>query len=74
MEQKMKAVKDFFTPKRVAVLKSYFRGVLVSALTLISSNALGLDPIVSAVLASIAGPAAKALDKQETEFGVGSEK
>jgi hypothetical protein len=57
MEQKMKAVKDFFTPKRVAVLKSYFRGVLVSAL-----------------LASIAGPAAKALDKQETEFGVGSEK
>jgi hypothetical protein len=69
MEQTMK---EFFTPKRVAVLKSYFRGVLVSALTLISSNALGLDPIVSAVLASVAGPAAKALDKTEKDFGAGS--
>jgi hypothetical protein len=69
MEQTMK---EFFTPKRVAVLKSYFRGVLVSALTLISSNALGLDPIISAVLASVAGPAAKALDKQEKEYGLGS--
>lgn len=68
----MKAIKEFLTPKRIAVLKSYLRGVLVSALTLISSNALGLDPVVSAVLASLAGPAAKALDKTETEFGVGS--
>lgn len=63
-------MKDFLTPKRKAVLKSYLRGVLVSALTLISSNALGLDPIISAVLASVAGPAAKALDKSEPEFGV----
>lgn len=66
-------IKDFFTPKRVAVLKSYFRGVLVSALTLISSNALGLDPVLSAVLASVAGPAAKALDKTEKEYGLGAE-
>lgn len=68
------ALQAFFTPKRKAVLRSYFRGVLVSALTLISSNALGLDPVVSAVLASVAGPAAKALDKEEKEFGLGSEK
>lgn len=67
-------MKDFFTPKRIAVLKSYLRGVLVSALTLISSNALGLDPVLSAVLASVAGPAAKALDKTETEYGIGSDK
>ena len=68
----MKAIKDFFTPKRVAVIKSYFRGVLVSALTLVSSNALGLDPIISAVLASVAGPAAKALDKSDNSFGRGA--
>ncbi len=68
------SLKAVLTPKRKAVLKSYFRGVIVSALTLISSNALGFDPVVSAVLASVAGPAAKALDKTETEFGVGSEK
>ena len=60
--------------KQIAVLKSYFRGVIVSALTLIASNALGFDPVIAAVLASVAGQAAKALDKQETEFGVGSEK
>lgn len=60
--------------KQKAVLKSYLRGVLVSGLTLITSNALGLDPVLAAVLASLAGPAAKALDKQETEFGVGSDK
>ena len=69
MEQEMKLNK-----KQIAVLKSYARGVLVSALTLIASNALGFDPVIAAVLASVAGPAAKALDKQETEFGVGSEK
>ncbi len=68
------SLKAVLTPKRKAVLKSYFRGVIVSALTLISSNALGFDPVVSAVLASVAGPAAKALDKTETELGVGSEK
>ncbi len=58
--------------KQKAVLKSYLRGVLVSGLTLITSNALGLDPVLAAVLASLAGPAAKALDKQEPDFGLGS--
>ena len=58
--------------KQIAVLKSYLRGVLVSGLTLITSNALGLDPVLAAVLASLAGPAAKALDKSEKDFGLGS--
>ena len=58
--------------KQVAVLKSYVRGVLVSGLTLITSNALGFDPVLAAILASLAGPAAKALDKSEKDFGLGS--
>lgn len=58
--------------KQIAVLKSYVRGVLVSGLTLITSNALGFDPVLAAVLASLAGPAAKALDKSEKDFGLGS--
>ena len=62
------------TNKQKAVLKSYFRGVLVSFLTFLASNELGLDPAVSVVIASLAGPAARALDKNEGEFGVGSEK
>jgi hypothetical protein len=60
------------TKKQKAVLKSYFRGVLVSFLTFIASNELGLAPEISIALASIAGPAAKALDKSESEYGVGS--
>lgn len=68
------AIKKFLTPKRQAVIKSYLRSVLVSGLTLISSNALGLDPLISTVLASIAGPAARALDKKDIEFGFGSSK
>jgi len=60
------------TDKQKAVLKSYFRGVLVSFLTFLASNELGLDPVVSVVIAALAGPAAKALDKTEPEYGVGS--
>jgi hypothetical protein len=60
------------TDKQKAVLKSYFRGVLVSFLTFLASNELGLDPVVSVVIAALAGPAVKALDKTEAEYGVGS--
>ena len=60
--------------KQKAVLKSYFRGVLVSFLTFLASNELGLDPVLSVAIAAFAGPAARALDKSEGEFGVGSEK
>jgi hypothetical protein len=61
------------TKKHKAILKSYFRGVLVSFLTFLASNELGLDPAVSVVIAALAGPAARALDKTEGEFGVGSD-
>jgi hypothetical protein len=62
------------TKKQKSILKSYFRGVLVSFLTFLASNELGLDPVLSVAIAAFAGPAARALDKSEGEFGVGSEK
>jgi hypothetical protein len=62
------------TKKQKSILKSYFRGVLVSFLTFLASNELGLDPVVSVAIAAFAGPAARALDKSEGEFGVGSKK
>jgi len=62
------------TTKQKAILKSYLRGVLVSFLGFLASNELGLDPIVSIAIAAIAGPAAKALDKTESEYGIGSKK
>ena len=51
--------------KQKAVLKSYARGVLVSFLTFLASNELGLDPAVAVVLAAFACPAIRALDKSD---------
>jgi hypothetical protein len=58
--------------KQKAILKSYFRGVLVSLLTFLASNELGLDPAVS-VIAALAGPAARALDKSDSAYGIGAD-
>ena len=51
--------------KQKAVLKSYARGVLVSFLTFLASNELGLDPVVAVVISALAGPAIRALDKSD---------
>ena len=61
------------TEKQKAILKSYARGVLVSFLTFLASNELGLDPVVSVVIAALAGPAARALDKSDSAYGLGAD-
>ena len=58
--------------KQKAALKSYARGVLVSFLTFLASNELGLDPAIAVVLAALAGPAVRALDKSENAYGIGA--
>jgi hypothetical protein len=57
--------------KQKAILKSYARGVLVSFLTFLASNELGFDPAVAVVVAALAGPAVRALDKSDTAYGIG---
>ena len=59
--------------KQKAILKSYARGVLVSFLTFLASNELGLDPALSVIVAALAGPAARALDKSDSAYGIGSD-
>ena len=59
--------------KHKAILKSYARGVLVSFLTFLASNELGLDPALSVIVAALAGPAARALDKSDSVYGIGSD-
>jgi len=59
--------------KQKAVLKSYARGVLVSFLTFLASNELGLDPVVAVVISALAGPAARALDKSDNAYGIGAD-
>ena len=61
------------TNKQKTILKSYFRGVLVSFLTFLASNELGLDPVISVVVAALAGPAARALDKSDDAYGLGAD-
>ena len=58
--------------KQKVILKSYARGVLVSFLTFLASNELGLDPALSVVIAALAGPAARALDKSDIAYGIGA--
>lgn len=69
MKEKIVAL---ITPKRKKAIKSYLRGVLVSLLTFLASNELGLPAEISIPLAALAGPAAKAIDKKESDFGRGS--
>ena len=59
--------------KQQAVLKSYARGVLVSFLTFLASNELGLDPVVAVVISALAGPAVRALDKSDSAYGIGAD-
>ena len=59
--------------KQQAVLKSYVRGVLVSFLTFLASNELGLDPVVAVVISALAGPADRALDKSDNAYGIGAD-
>jgi hypothetical protein len=59
--------------KQKAILKSYFRGVLVSFLTFLASNELGLDPVISVIVAALAGPAARALDASDSVYGIGAD-
>ena len=59
--------------KQKAVLKSYARGVLVSFLTFLASNELGLDPVVAVVISALAGPAVRALDKSDSAYGLGAD-
>ncbi len=60
------------TKKQKAILKSYARGVLVSFLTFLASNELGLDPALSVIVAALAGPAVRALDKSDNAYCIGA--
>jgi hypothetical protein len=60
------------TKKQKAILKSYARGVLVSALTFLASNELGFEPTVAVIVSALAGPAVRALDKSDNAYGIGS--
>lgn len=53
-------------------IKSYFRAVAASAVTLALAMASDLDPKVAIVIGAFAGPLAKWADKTEKDFGRGA--
>ena len=56
--------------KTKAAVKSYFRAVLASAITMGLALAADLAPEYAILIGSIAGPLAKWADKTEKEYGL----
>lgn len=61
-------------PKTKAVLKSYLRAVLASAITMAMALSADLDPQYAVLIGSIAAPLVKWADKAEKEFGLVAKK
>ena len=66
-------VKKFIGPKEAAAIKSYLRAVLASAITMGIALLTDMKPEYAILIGAIAAPLAKWADKNEKEFGVGSE-
>ena len=55
--------------KQKAAIKSYLRGVVVSAFAFVTSDQLGLPWEVSALIAAVLGPLIRGWDKTDDAFG-----
>jgi hypothetical protein len=59
--------------KKKAILKSYLRAVLASAITTALALVLEMQPQYAVLLGALAAPAVKWADKAEAEFGLVSD-
>ena len=57
-------------PKQVAVLKSYLRAVLASAISTGLALAMDMQPEYAILIGALAAPAVKWADKAEKEYGL----
>lgn len=67
-------MKKFLDSKKGKVLKSYLRAVLASAITMGISLLTNLKPEYAVLIGAVAAPLAKWADKNEKDFGLGSNK
>ena len=58
--------------KQEAAIKSYFRAVLASAITMGIALLTDMKPEYAVLIGAVAGPAVKWADKAEKDFGLGS--
>ena len=59
--------------KQIAAIKSYLRALLAAAIVMGIALLTDLAPQYAVLIGALAAPAAKWADKNETEFGIGSE-
>ena len=62
-----------FSKKDVAAAKSYLRALLAAGITMGIALLTDLRPEYAVLIGALAAPLAKWADKNEKEFGVGSE-
>jgi hypothetical protein len=64
----------FITEKEVKAFKSYLRAVAAAAVTMGIALLSDMRPEYAVLIGALAGPLMKWADKQEKEYGLGSEK
>jgi len=66
-------MKNPLNKKQTSAVKSYLRAVLASAIVMGIALLTDIAPQYAVVIGALAAPAAKWADKNEPDFGVGSE-
>lgn len=67
-------MKKFIGPKEIAAFKSYLRALLAAAITMGIALLTDMKPEYAVLIGAIAAPIAKWADKNESLYGIGSEK
>jgi hypothetical protein len=67
-----KLIDKFVGPKEVAAVKSYLRALLAAAITMGIALLTDLKPEYAVLIGALAAPLAKWADKNEKEYGRGS--
>jgi len=66
-------MKKFIGPKEIAAVKSYLRALLAAAITMGIALLTDMKPEYAVLIGALAAPVAKWADKNEDQFGIGSE-
>lgn len=67
-----KLIDKFVGPKEIAAVKSYLRALLAAAITMGIALLTNLKPEYAVLIGALAAPLAKWADKNEKEYGRGS--
>ena len=68
-----KLIDKFVGPKEIAAVKSYLRALLAAAITMGIALLTDLKPEYAVLIGALAAPLAKWADKNEKEYGRGSD-